>query len=159
MHRAATKRPLKKIAGFGGGYRRISLWVCNVPVRKHQASGARRESEPVVSRLGFFFARWRKSAIIRSNCSQKTSKTDGANPSVASLGIFGSAMSPSGNTSFRFLWPVMSPCGITRPREKDASPNLGFLASGPPHSLAESRKTPPSLHMKKSLTPTVATRR
>ena len=32
--------------------RRVRIWACNVPVREHQASGARRESEPVVSRLG-----------------------------------------------------------------------------------------------------------
>ena len=34
-----------------------------------------------------------------------------------------------------------------------------FLASSPPHSLAETRKKPPSLHPKKSSTPTVSTRR
>ena len=35
----------------------------------------------------------------------------------------------------------------------------GFLASGPPHSLAKTRKKPPSLHPKKSPTPTAPTRR
>ena len=57
--------------------------ACNVPVREHQASGARRESEPVVSCLGSVFARWRKSVRIRSNCARKMANTDGANPSVA----------------------------------------------------------------------------
>ena len=89
----------------------------------------------------------------------KSGKTDGANPSVASLDICGSAMSPSGNTSSRLFGPVASPCGRTTPREQDASPNPGFLASSPAQSLAESRKKPPSLHPKKSPTPTVPTRR
>ena len=60
--------------------------------------------------LRVFFARWRKSARIRSNCARKMAKTDGANP-VASLDICGSAMSPSGNTSPRHFGPVMSPSG------------------------------------------------
>ena len=68
-------------------------------------------------------------------------------------------MPPSGNTSPRLFRSVVSPCGNTRPRERDASPNPRFLASGPPHSLAETRKKPPSLHPKKSPTPTAATRR
>ena len=72
----------------------------------------------VVSRLGSFFARWRKSARIRSKCARKMSKTEGANPSVASLDICGSAVSPSGNTSPRLFGPVVSPCGSTRPREQ-----------------------------------------
>ena len=58
-----------------------------------------------------FFARWRKSARIRSNCARKMAKTDGANPSVASLDICGSAMSPSGNTSPRLFGPIVSPWG------------------------------------------------
>ena len=119
---------------------RVGNWACNVPVREHQASGARRKSEPVVSRLGPFFTRWRKSARIRSNCARKMAKTEGANPSVASLDICGSAMSPSGNTSPRLFRPVVSPCGSTRPRERDASPNPGFLASWPLLSLAYNRK-------------------
>ena len=138
---------------------RVGIQPCNVPVRDHQASGARHESEPVVSRLGSFFARWRKKARIRSNCARKMAKPDVANPSVASLDIYGSAMSPSGNTSPRLFGPIVSPCGSTRSREQNASPNPGFLASGPPHSLVETRKKPPSLHPKKSPTPTVPTRR
>ena len=138
---------------------RVGIWACNVPVREHQASGTRHESEPVVSRLGSFFARWRKSARIRSNGARKKAKTDGADPSVASLDIGGSAMSPSGNTSPRLFGPVVSTCRSTRPREQDTSPNPGFLASGYSHSLAETRKKPPSLHSKESPTPTVPTRR
>ena len=106
-----------------------------------------------------FFARWRKNARIRSNCARKMAKTDGANPSVASLDIYGSAMSPSGNTSPRLFGPVVSPCGSTRLREQDASSNSRFLTSGTPHSLAETRKNPPSLHQKESPTSTVPTRR
>ena len=126
----------------------------NTRPREHDA-----KSEPVVSRLGSFFARWWKNARIRSNCARKMAKADGANPSVASLDIRGSAMSPSGNASPRLFGPVVSTCGSTRPREQDASPNPGFLASGPPHSLAETRKKPPLLHPKKNPTPTVPTRR
>ena len=48
-------------------------------------------------------------------------------PVVASLDICASAMSPFGNTDPRLFGPVVSPCGSTRPREQDASPNLGFL--------------------------------
>ena len=106
-----------------------------------------------------FFARWRKNARIRSDCARKIAKTDGTNPSVASLDIYGSAMSPSGNTSPRLFGPVVSPCGSTRSRERDASPDPGFLASDPPHSLAETRMKPLSLHPKKSPTTTVPTRR
>ena len=86
-----------------------------------------------------FLARWQKNARIRSNCARKMAKTDGANPSVASLDICGSAMSPSGNTSPQLFGPVVSLCGSTRPREQDASPNPGFLASGLLHLLAEPR--------------------
>ena len=138
---------------------RYGIWVGIVPVRKHQASGARRKSEAVVSRLGFIFARWRKSARTRSNCARKMEKIDGANPSVASLDICGCAMSPSGNTCPRLFGPVMSPCGSIRPREQDANLNMGFLASGPSHSRADTRKKSPSLHPKTSLTPTVPTLR
>ena len=81
---------------------------------------------------------------------EKITKTVGANPSVASLDICGPAMSPSGNTSLRLFGPVVSPCGSTSARAQDASPNPGFLASGLPHSLGETRKKPPSLHPKKS---------
>ena len=31
---------------------RVGISACNVPVREHQASGVRRESEPVVAHLG-----------------------------------------------------------------------------------------------------------
>ena len=68
-------------------------------------------------------------------------------------------MSPSGNSSPCLFGPAVSPCGNIRPREHNASPNPRFLASGPPHSLAETRKKPPSLHPKRSPTPTVPTRR
>ena len=77
---------------------RLEIGACNVPVREHQASGVRRESEPVVSRLGSFFACWRKNARICSNCARKITETGGANPPVALLDICWSAMSPSGNT-------------------------------------------------------------
>ena len=96
-----------------------------------------------------FFARWRKNARTRSNCTRKMAKTDGANPSVASLDICGSAMFPSGTTTPRLFGPVVSPSGSTRLREQDASSNPGFLASGAPYSLAETRKKPPSLHPKR----------
>ena len=64
----------------------VQIWACNVPVRDHQASGVRRESEPVVPRLGSFFARWWKSARIRYHCARKKTKNDGANPSGSLVG-------------------------------------------------------------------------
>ena len=137
---------------------RVGIWGCNVPVRELQASRSRRESEPAVFRP-------RPSSLVggkhenRSNCARKMAKTDSANPSITSLDICGSAMSPSGNTSPRLVGRVVSPSESTRPREQDASPNPGLLVSGPSHSLAETRKKPPSLHRKKSPTPTMPTHR
>ena len=116
--------------------------ACKVPVREHQASGARRESEPVVSRLWSFFARWQKIERIRSNYARKMAKNNGAKPSVTSLDMCGSDMSRTENTSPPLFMPAVSPCAITRPWEQDASPNPRFLASGPSHSLAETRKKP-----------------
>ena len=105
-----------------------------------------------------FFARWRKNARIRSSCARKMAKTDGANPSVASLDIWVCNI-PFWEHQSSALWACSVPCGNTRPREHDASPKPRFLASGTPHSRAENRKKPPSLHPKKSPTPTVPTRR
>ena len=51
-------------------------------------------------------------------------------------------MSPSGNTSPRVFGPVVAHCGTIRPREHDESLSPPFPATGPPHSLAETRKKP-----------------
>ena len=79
----------------------------------------------------------------------KLRPTYGRNPTVLTRRsprwTVGCAMSPSGDTSPRLSGPLVSSCGNTRPREHDSSPNPQFQASGPPHSLAETRKKPPSL--------------
>ena len=78
-----------------------------------------------------------ENAGIHSNCARKMVKNRRCQPVGRPRWTFGSAMSPSGNTSSQIFGPAVSPCGNTRRREHGASPNPWFLASDPPHSLTQ----------------------
>ena len=123
-----------------------ALWVCGVRLQEHQASGARRESEPAVSRFGVSLLLGGKSQRIRSNCARVMMKMRRCQPSVVSLDIF---LCNVTNINPRLFGHVVCPCGNTRVREHDASPRPRFLTSGPAYSLAETRKKPLLLHPKR----------
>ena len=95
----------------------------------------------------------------RHNCARKIVKPDVANPSVAPSDIWVCNVHFWQHQSFRLDGPVVSSCGYIRCRDHNSRPNPLFLASGPPHSLAEIRKKPPLLHSKNNAIPTVPTRR
>ena len=155
---AARKTPVCVCGALGRRVKCcVGIWACNVPVQGHQASGARRESEPGICRLGSLFARWRKSARYRSNCARQTAKTEGANPSVASLDTCASAMCPSGKTSHRLFGPEVSPCGSTRLRGARCESKPGLSRPESSSLAGRTRKTIPSLNQKMIPTPTVPT--
>ena len=110
--------------------------------------------------LRVLFARWRKNARTRSNCARKMVKNRRCQPVGSLVGHLGLQCPLLGTRALGSPWlfgPAVSPCGSTRPWEHDAGPNPRFVASGPPHSLVETRKKPPLLRPQNS-SPTVPTR-
>ena len=100
--RPAGTTPLCPWSIRENGQKPCWIWACNVPVRQHQASalwacggllwqrqtsGARRESEPAVSRLGSssLNGKTQESAL---SAPEYLIKSDGTNPLVASLDIW-----------------------------------------------------------------------
>ena len=86
-------------------------------------------SESAVSRLGFSSLAGENSQESALTAPEKESHTDGANPSVASLGFWVCNV-PLWQHQSSALWACSIPLGNTRPREHDANPNPRFLCRG-----------------------------
>ena len=105
------------------------------PRGKHQASGARYESESAVSRLGSSTLAGGSSKEASLTAPEKKSNIGGANPSVASLGIRACHV-PLWEPQTSALWAYGVLLKITRPRENELSPDPRFIASWSLSSLA-----------------------